>query len=46
VQRLDVGALLTAMLLALPQAPFTGEAAREVEHRAVDKQILIRIPRC
>jgi hypothetical protein len=37
VQRLDVGALLTATLLALPQAPFTGEAARGVEHRAVDK---------
>jgi hypothetical protein len=45
-QRLDVGALLTATPLGLPQAPFTGEAARGVEHRAIDKQMLIRIQRC
>ena len=46
VQRLDVGALLTATWLELPQAPFTGEAARGLEHRAVDKQIPIRVQRC
>jgi hypothetical protein len=46
VQRVDVGTPLTATRLALPQAPFTGEAAREADHSAVDKPILIRIQRC
>jgi len=46
VQRLDAGALLTATRLALPQAPFTGEAARGDENRAVNKQILMKNQRC
>jgi hypothetical protein len=45
VQSPDVGLLLTATLSAMPQTPVTGDAARGVEHRAIDKQIVIRIQR-
>ncbi|MGH7061587.1 MAG: hypothetical protein ACREFH_14465 [Stellaceae bacterium] len=40
VQRLDVGALLTATLLAEPQTPLTAVAATEARHCAVAPPLL------